>query len=154
MEDTSFPAKGEKCVQPVSCWQRHQRIKQQFDRSQFVIDQELQRFLLDEDWKDKVHPSKHALKRMLERSINRIEVLELIETGYSIACEGGYPTRALMSRIKVGRGMYRTVHLLYRFVKGTMMIVTLYEPKHSAYLYDSALEYRICWCASHPDDFS
>lgn len=154
MENTSFPAKGEKCVHPDSCFQRQQRIRQQFAKRQVVIEYELQHFFADEAWKTKVHPSRHAQKRMVDRSVSMMDVYQLVELGYPIACEGDSHSRALMGHIKVGPGQYRTFHILYRFQNEVMNIVTLYEPKHSAYLYDSSLEYRICWCADHPRDFS
>lgn len=153
MEDTSFPAKGEKCVHPASCWQRHQRIKQQFQRIQDHVERELQEFVDGQGWKGKVRPSYHAEMRMRDRAISLANVYQLIETGYAIACEGDREARALMSRIRVAKGLYRTVHVLYRLDNGIMHIITLYEPMHSSYLYDAALESRICWCAGHPSDF-
>lgn len=141
MNYTSFPIGG-KCVNPQLCQSRSERMRRGFNEGK--VRSKLNKFTSQSDWKGRVYFTKHAEKRMLMRIINKPQVFETIEEGYPIPCENAF---AVMWRVKTGEGHYQPIHVVFDYVGDSIVVLTLYNPKFSDYLYDEFLEKRICWCA-------
>lgn len=141
MHNTPFPVGG-KCVNPSLCQARSKRMVRRFSEEKTF--EMLKKFLSKNNWREKVHFTIHAEERMLLRIINKPQAFETIEEGYPIPYENAF---AVMWHVKTGKGTFQPIHVVFDIEGESLIVITLYNPKYSDYLYDELLETRICWCA-------
>ncbi|MBW1615651.1 MAG: DUF4258 domain-containing protein [Deltaproteobacteria bacterium] len=86
----------------------------------------------DEIQKGEYRISEHAIKRMIQRSIERFEITEAILSGETIEeCpkDKYFPSRLIYGKTKAGRKLHVQVSL-----PPNLVIVTTYEPKISEWI--------------------
>jgi len=143
----TFPLKGGYCR---DCEEKAKSYAKKAEKIAPIGQELLDRFFEQDNAPELLEWGGHASQRSFERSFSERTFFEALSEGWAINYNSKEQSVLVMSHIKLGKGVYRPVHIpvIIETRDGitTAFAKTVYDPKASSHLWDERLENRICWC--------